>query len=95
MQTDREFEVGRSSLRRESFVQKTRQALKVRKIQREIELEKNQGIVEEGSMAGLPRLIPLRPRTNMYDQQAKSKIDMFYQNDGKELTEEQQQELDK
>ena len=41
MQTDKEFEVGRSSIRRESFVQKTRQALKVRKIQRDIEQEKN------------------------------------------------------
>lgn len=94
LQTDKEFEIGRSSMKRESFVQKTRQALKVRKIQREIEQEKNQGIVEEGSMAGLPRLIPLRPRTNMYDQMAKSKIDQYYQNDGEELTEEQQLEIE-
>lgn len=94
MQTDKEFDVGRSSMKRESFVQKTRQALKIRKIQREIEQEKNQGIVEEGSMAGLPRLIPLRPRTNMYDQMAKSKIDQFYQNDDQEYTEEQQQEIE-
>ena len=45
-------------------------------------------------MAGLPRLIPLRPRTNMYDQMAKSKIDQFYQNDDQEYTEEQQQEIE-
>ena len=42
-------------------------------------------------MAGLPRLIPLRPRTNVYDQMAKSKIDQFYHG---ELTEEQEKEIE-
>ena len=53
--------------RKQSFIQKTRQALKARKIEKEIYMEQNQGTVEEGSMAGMPRLMQLRPRTNVYD----------------------------
>ena len=63
--------------RKQSFIQKTRQALKARKIEKEIQYEQNQGTVEEGSMAGMPHLMQLRPRTNVYDQIAKGKLQSY------------------
>lgn len=76
--------------RKQSFIQKTRQALKARKIEKEIYMEQNQGTVEEGSMAGMPRLMQLRPRTNVYDQIAKGKLQSYNFDN---LTEEQEKEI--
>jgi hypothetical protein len=36
-----------------------------------------EGIVEDGSMAGMPRMHNLKPRTTKYDDIAISKVEMF------------------
>jgi hypothetical protein len=54
-------------------------------------MEKNQNVVEDGSMAGMPRLMQLRPRTNKYDEAAKGKLESY---NFDQLTEEQEKEIE-
>ena len=63
-------------VRRGSFIQEERAALRIMKIQKDQHNKLNQGIVEDGSLAGTP-LIVSKQHSSKYDELARTKVETF------------------